>query len=129
MKKNILIISIGCLVVFMLTGTSFAQNYNRKEKRITVVNGKKQIIKGAVRDTDEIAYSFKARAGQRLTVRVVGRDADFKLNILHSFDFEPLAEDTKFWSGRLPANVDGKLEIVVHSNYKVADYQLEILLK
>jgi hypothetical protein len=127
MKKNLLfLIGIG-LMTLVLTGAVSAQ-YNQTEKRINVVSGKKLIIKGAVRDTDEISYVFMARAGQKLTVKVIGRDADFTIFAIHAFDAEQIAEDTQLWSKTLPDLVDGKCSITVHSNYKVADYRLEILL-
>ena len=130
MKKSFLILFAICALTIFLTNAVSAQSYNRiAEKKITLTKGKKLVIKGEIRDSDEISYQFKARAGQKLTVKVIGRDADFVLYALHSFDVEPIVEDTQFWSGTLPNNVDGKCEIVVHSNYKVADYRLEITLK
>jgi hypothetical protein len=126
MKKGLFIL----VVIFLLmTGVVSAQSYNRiAEKKINPVKGKKLIIKGEIRDSDEISYQFKARKGQKITIKIIGRDADFVLYALHSFDVEPIAEDTHSWSGTLPDFVDGKCEIVVHSNYKVADYRLEILI-
>ena len=127
MKKNLLVLLAICLLTTVAVS---AQSYNRiKEKKITLVSGKKLVLNGEVRDSDEISYQFKARAGQKLTVKVIGRDADFVLYALHSFDVEAIAEDKQFWSSKLPNLVDGKCEIVVHSNYKVASYRLEITLK
>lgn len=130
MKKNVLILFAICLLTLLMSNAVSAQSYNRiAEKKITLTKGKKLIIKGEIRDSDEISYQFKARAGQKLTIKVIGRDADFVLYALHAFDVEPIAEDTQSWSGTLPNNVDGKCEIVIHSNYKIADYRLEITLK
>ncbi len=130
MKKNILILFAICVLTLLMSNAISAQSYNRiAEKKITLTKGKKLIIKGEIRDSDEISYQFKARAGQKLTIKIIGRDADFVLYALHSFDVETIAEDTQSWSGILPDFVDGKCEIVVHSNYKVASYRLEITLK
>lgn len=130
MKRNFLILFAICLLTLWMTNAVSAQSYNRiAEKKITLTKGKKLIIKGEIRDSDEIAYQFKARAGQRLTVKVIGRDADFSIYAVHSFDAEIIAQDTQTFSGKLPDFIDGKCEIVVHSNYKVADYRLEITLK
>ena len=130
MKRNVLILFAICVLTLLMSNAVSAQSYNRiAEKKITLTKGKKLVIKGEIRDSDEISYQFKARAGQKLTVKIFGKDADFVLYALHSFDVEAIAGDTKFWSGTLPKKVDGKCEIVVHSNYKVADYRLEITLK
>lgn len=87
------------------------------------------VLKGAVRDGDEVVYRFRARAGQRVTVKVIGRDADFSVHLNYGLDVGTVAEDTKSWSGTMPAEFNGHCEIGVHSTYKVADYRLEILLK
>jgi hypothetical protein len=107
-----------------------AQTYNRvSEKSVKPVKGKKLVLKGAVRDGDEVLYRFKARAGQTVTVKIIGRDADFSVYLNHGLDVEPVAQETKSWSGKMPPEFDGHCEIGVHSTYKVADYRLEILWK
>lgn len=128
MKRNFLILSIICLLTLLVSSTVSAQTYNTIEKKITLVKGKKKIIKSEVRDSDEIRYEFKAGSGTSLTVKVIGKDADFSLWVVSSFDTYTLAEDKKSWSGKLVPN-ETKYAIVVHSNYKVADFQLEITLK
>ena len=130
MKKNFLIFFAVCLWALLMTDTVSAQTYNRiSEKRITPVRGKKLVLRGEVRDSDEVAYRFKARAGRTLTVRIIGRDADFSVYFIYGRDAQLIAENTKKWSGKLPSGFNGNCEIVVHSNYKVARYRLEILLK
>ena len=130
MKKNVLILFTICVLTFLMSNAVSAQSYNRiTEKKITLVKGKTLIIKGEIRDSDEIAYQFKARAGQRLTVKVIGRDADCSVYAIYEFDAETLSEDTQSFSGILPDHDFKRLEIVVHSNYKVADYKLQITLK
>ena len=112
-----------------MTGEVSAQSYNRvSEKNVKLVRGKKLILRGSVRDGDEIVYRFRARAGQRITVKVTGRDADFSVYLNHGLDVEPVAQDTKSWSGTMPREFDGHCEIGVHSTYKVAAYRLEVLL-
>ena len=113
-----------------MTDQVSAQSYNRvSEKNIKLVRGKKMVLKGAVRDGDEVVYRFRARAGQRVTVKMIGRDADFSVYLNYGLDVGPVAQDTKSWSGTMPAEFNGHCEIGVHSTYKVADYRLEILLK
>lgn len=129
MKKKFLILLAVCLLAVLLTHETSAQSDNRVNKKITPVKGKTLVLKGAVRDGDEVVYRFKARAGQRVTVKIIGRDADFSVYLNYGLDAELLAQETKSWSGKMPAEFNGNCEIAVHSNYKVADYRLEILLK
>ena len=114
----------------MMTNEVSAQSYKRvSEKTIKVVRGKKLVLTGAVRDGDEVVYRFRARAGQRVAVKVSGRDADFSVYFNYGLDVEPVANEIKSWSGTMPPEFNGHCEIGVHSTYKVADYRLEILLK
>lgn len=130
MRKTFLILFSICLLTWLTTGEISAQSYNRvSEKTVKLVRGKKLVLTGAVRDGDEAIYRFRARAGQRVTVKVIGRDADFSVYLNHGLDVEPVANDTKSWSGTMPPEFDGHCEIGVHSTYKVANYRLEISLK
>ena len=113
-----------------MTDQVLAQSYNRvSEKNIKVVKGKKLVVTGAVRDGDEVVYRFRARAGQRVTVKIIGRDSDFSVYLNYGLDVESVAQDTKSWSGTMPREFNGHCEVGVHSTYKVADYRLEISLK
>lgn len=130
MKKRFSILFVLCLSAWLMTAEVSAQTYNRvAEKNLKVVKGKKLVLKGAVRDGDEVLYRFRARAGQRVTVRVLGRDADFSVHLNYGLDVEPVAQDTKSWSGKMPPEFNGHCEIGVHSTYKLADYRLEISLE
>jgi len=130
MRKTLSILFAICLSACLLTGVVSAQTYNRvSEKSVRVVRGKKLILSGAVRDGDEVLYRFRARAGQKVTIKVIGRDADFTVYLNHGLDVEPVANDTKSWSGTMPPEFDGHCEIGVHSTYKVANYRLEILMR
>jgi hypothetical protein len=130
MRKRFLIVFAICLSVSLMTDELSAQSYNRvSEKNIKVVRGKKLVLTGAVRDGDEVLYRFRARAGQRVTVKIIGRDSDFSVYLNHGLDVEPVANDTKSWSGIMPREFNGHCEIGVHSTYKVADYRLEISLR
>ena len=130
MRKTLLIVFAILMTAWLLTANVSAQTYNRvSEKNIKVVKGKKLVVTGAVRDGDEVVYRFRARAGQRVTVKIIGRDSDFSVYLNHGLDLEPVANDTKSWSGIMPREFNGHCEIGVHSTYKVADYRLEILLR
>jgi hypothetical protein len=113
----------------MARGVS-AQSYNRvSEKNIKVVKGKKSVLQGAVRDGDEVLYRFRARAGNKITIRVIGRDADFSVYLNYGLDVETVAQETKSWSGKMPAEFNGHCEVGLHSTYKLANYRLEISLQ
>lgn len=130
MKKRFLVLIVICLAAWLMTVEVCAQTYNRiAERNVRPVKGKKLILKGTVRDGDEVLYRFKARAGQRVTIRVIGRDADFSVHLNHGLDLEMVAQDTKSWSGTMPPEFSGDCEIGVHSTYKLADYRLEILVR
>ncbi|MCA1577455.1 MAG: hypothetical protein LC794_08860 [Acidobacteria bacterium] len=119
-----------CLLACLRTDGVLAQSYNRvSEKNIKVVRGKKLVLTGAVRDGDEVVYRFRARAGQKVTVNIIGRDSDFSVYLNYGLDVEPVAQETKSWSGTMPREFNGHCEIGVHSTYKVADYRLEVLVK
>jgi hypothetical protein len=123
MTKTFLILFTICLSAWLIAEQVSAQSYNRdSEKEVRVVRGKKLVLTGSVRDGDEVLYRFRARAGQRVIVKVNGRDADFTV------DVEPVAQETKSWSGTMPREFDGHCEIGVHSTYKLASYRLEILM-
>jgi hypothetical protein len=129
MKRPFLIFIVIWLTWLMSHEVS-AQSYNRvSEKNIKVARGKKLVLTGAVRDGDEVVYRFRASAGQKVTIKIIGRDADFSVSLNYGLDVETVANDTKSWSGTMPREFDGHCEIGVHSTYKVADYRLEILLK
>ena len=131
MRKPFLILfAIICLSASLMTSEVLAQTYNRvSEKNVKLVRGKKVVLTGAVRDGDEVLYRLRARAGQKVIVKVIGRDSDFTVYLNHGLDVEPVAQDTKSWSGTMPPEFNGHCEIGVHSTYKVANYRLEISLK
>lgn len=129
MRKTVLLLFAIGLSAWSMSHEVLAQSYNRvSEKNIRVVKGKKLVVTGAVRDGDEVVYRFRARAGQKVTVKIVGRDADFSVSLNHGLDVETVANETKSWSGTMPPEFNGHCEIGVHSTYKVANYRLEISL-
>ena len=130
MRRTLLSLVAICLSAWLVTAEVTAQSYNRvSEKTVRLVRGKKVVLSGAVRDGDEVLYRFKARAGQKITVNIIGRDADFSVSLNHGLDVESVIQETKSWSGTMPPEFDGHCEIGVHSTYKVANYRLEVSLK
>src|ERR687892_10921 len=104
MKKRLLVLVAVCLSTWLMADEVSAQSYNRtSEKNVKLVKGKKLVLKGAVRDGDEVLYRFRARAAQTITVRIIGRDADFSVFLNHGLDADLIAQDKKSWSGKMPA--------------------------
>lgn len=115
----------GILILSLLTANLAAA----QDKNIKVFKGRKLIIKGEVSDQKDRTYFFKAKKGQTLTVKLIGRDAVFVLAAQHSFDSENFTEETRIWSGKLPNADSGEYAIRLSSYHKVASFTLEITLK
>jgi len=106
-----------------------AGTYNRvSEKEVKLVRGA-VVVQGKVRDGDEVLYRFKARAGQDVNLKIVGRDADFSVSLNYGMDVQEVAKDVKTWTGKMPPEFNGDCEVAIHSTYKVAAYSLDIAVK
>lgn len=124
MKKEMMRICLMLLMCLVFSGAAHGQ-----AKMIRLVKGQKVVLKGNVRDGDEKRYIFAAKEGQRLTVKVLGRDAYFSLygGAVYS---EKFADEIQSWSGRLPeGDEDNQYALILTSTYKVASYRLEITLR
>lgn len=120
---------LGAAVVSLLAVTfSFAQNAPL-EKRIKLVKGQKLVLKGDVYEGDDLYYKFKARSGQTLTVKLISRDAELRVNTNDGIEIYPISKLTRSWSGKLPYDNTNEYSILLTSNYKSASYRLEITLK
>ena len=124
MKKKLAIL-FGIVVLGLLLTNSIAA----QDKHIKVIKGRKLILKGEVSDQKDRTYFFKAKKGQSFTIKLIGRDAVFILAAQHNFDSEEFSEETRIWSGKLPRADSGEYAIRLSSNYKVASFTLEIMLK
>ncbi len=124
MKKKLFILFGIAVFVLFLTDSATAQ-----DKHIKVVKGKKLVLKGEVSDQKDRSYFFKAKKGQSITIKVIGRDAVFTFFAQHNFDAETIVEETKLWSGKLPNADSGEYAIRLISYHKVASFRLEITLK
>lgn len=123
MKVKITIIFAAVATFLLLADAAAGQ-----AKMIRLVKGKKTVVTGNVRDGDEKHYLFNAKEGQRITVRVIGRDAVFSL-FGGAVWSEKFVDEKQFWTGRLPAGDDDQYAMVLTSFYKVAGYRLEITLR
>ena len=127
MKKKLLTLSGIIVMALLMTNFVSAQNAPL-EKRIKLLKGQKLVLKGDVYEGDDFYYNFKARKGQTLTVKLIGRDADFTVNT-NDGEIYPISKATKSWSGKLPYDNTNEYSIKLTSNYKSASYTLEILLR
>ena len=124
MKKKLFILFGIVVFSLLLTNSATAQ-----DKNIKVVKGKKLVLKSEVSDQKDRSYFFKAKKGQTITIKLIGRDAVFMLFAQHNFDAEEFSGETKFWSGKLPRADSGEYAIRLSSYHKVASFTLEITLK
>lgn len=127
MKLKLITLS-GVIGFCLLIATAVSAQSAPLEKRIKLVTGHKLVFKGEVYEGDDLSYNFRARRGQTLTVRLVGRDAVFTINT-NDIDVAPFTGQTKFWSGKLPGDNTNEYSISLTSNYKSASYRLEITLR
>jgi len=113
--------------------TSTAQERRQVIKQLRFTRGSiSQTLKGQVRpEGNRYLYFFKARKGQRLTVRLVSQDNNAVCDV-HShgtFDANPVVEQTVDWTGKLPEADAGQYSIEVHSTGGLARYVLEVTIR
>ncbi len=128
MKKKF-IVSIGIMVLALMSANFVVAQSAPLEKRIKLVTGQKLVLKGDVYEGDDFYYNFKARKGQTLTVKLISRDADFTVNTNDGTEVSAISKVTKSWSGKLPYDNTNQYSIMLTSNYKSASYRLEIMLR
>lgn len=102
-------------------------------KRLRFTRGSSsKTVKGQVSpEGNRYLYFFKARKGQRLTVRLVSDDGNAVCDVMShgQFDANPVVEETADWTGRLPEADAGEYSIEVRSTGGLAKYVLEITIK
>jgi hypothetical protein len=127
MRKKLFAL-FGIAVLCLVTTEFVSAQDSPREKQIKLVKGRKLVLKGEVYEGDDFYYTFKAREGQILTVKLIGRDADFTITS-NDIEVYPFTKTTKFWSGKLIGNNTNEYSIRLASNYKSASYKLDVLLK
>ncbi len=94
--------------------------------------GSSKVVKGQVREGGKrYLYFFKARAGQRLTLRLVSDEGNAVADVMShgQFDANPVVENTADWTGRLPEADINEYSIEVRSTGGLARYVLEVIIK
>ena len=102
-------------------------------KRLRFARGSSsKVVKGQVSpEGDRYLYFFRARKGQRLTVRLVSDDGNAVCDVMGhgKFDANPVVENAVDWAGRLPEADAGEYSVEVRSTGGLARYVLEIVIK
>ena len=119
------------LLLLLAAVPASAQEQVIKRLRFTRGSSSKT-VKGQVSpEGNRYLYFFKARKGQRLTVRLVSDDGNAVCDVMShgQFDANPVVEETVDWTGRLPEADAGEYSIEVRSTGGLAKYVLEITIK
>lgn len=102
-------------------------------KRLRFARGSTSaVVKGQVRpEGNRYLYFFRARKGQRLTVRLVSDGGNAVCDVMShgTFDANPVVEGAVDWTGRLPEADAGEYSIEVRSTGGLAKYVLEVTIK
>lgn len=102
-------------------------------KRLRFARGSSsKVVKGQVSpEGNRYLYFFKARRGQRLTVRLISDDGNAVCDVMGhgQFDANPVVEETVDWTGRLPEADAGEYSIEVRSTGGLARYVLEVTIR
>ena len=120
-------------LALLLLGAVPASGQKQVIKRLRFARASSsQIVKGRVRQGgDRYLYFFKARKGQRLTVRLVSDDGNAVCDVFShgTFDANPVVEGAVDWTGRLPEADAGEYSVEVRSTGGLARYVLEVVIR
>jgi hypothetical protein len=123
MNKKLIV--LGMIISALLTTNLVSA---QRAKPIQLKIGKNIFVKGSVYEGNQADYVFIARKGQRLKVRLLGRDGEFDLHVIHGSDFdEALCEEADECTKTLPST--GKYVISVRSVRELCEFALQILIK
>ena len=128
MNKTILFLLI---LIGLASVSVFAQdNEEIVEKRIKVVKNRQFTIKDEVYEGTEFDYSFKIPSAKFFSIKIISKDADFKLAVADEIEVYPFTKWIKTYNGKPYDKLNTKLWIVkVRSNYKSAAFKLTILVR
>jgi hypothetical protein len=132
LKTSVRVLAL-CAALLAAGGAPAASAQEQVIKRLRFARGESsKTVKGSVSpEGDRYLYFFKARRGQRLTVRLVSDDGNAVCDVMShgQFDANPVVEGTTDWAGRLPAADAGEYSIEVRSTGGLARYTLEITIR
>lgn len=132
LKSSVRVLALCAALVALGAGPA-ASAQEQVIKRLRFTRGSSsQILKGQVRQGgNRYLYFFKARKGQRLTVRLVSDDGNAVCDVMShgQFDANPVAEDAVDWTGRLPEADAGEYSVEVRSTGGLAKYVLEVTIR
>lgn len=132
--KNKLTISFVLTVLFLLTANMVSAQKPPYYKWVKLVDGHKTVFQGRVYEDYGYNYQFNAKAGQTLTVKLIGRNVTFTVN---AYDMEPneFTPEGTSWSGKLIRNHTGQYAIALKMQSESliyphsSNYRLEVTLK
>lgn len=132
LKTSVRVLAL-CAALVALGAAPAASAQEQVIKRLRFARGESsKTVKGSVSpEGDRYLYFFKARKGQRLTVRLVSDDGNAVCDVMShgQFDANPVVEGTADWAGRLPAADAGEYSIEVRSTGGLARYTLQITIR
>jgi hypothetical protein len=124
---------LAVCVALAALGVAPASAQEQVIKRLRFARGEtSKTVKGSVSpEGDRYLYFFRARKGQRLTVRLVSEDGNAVCDVMGhgQFDANPVVEETTDWTGRLPAADAGEYSIEVRSTGGLARYTLVVTIR
>ena len=132
MRKSFSRAAVVALALLVLAAVpASAQEQVIKRLRFTRGSNSKTVRGRVSPEGNRYLYFFRARKGQRLTVRLVSDDGNAVCDLMShgQFDANPVVEGVADWTGRLPEADAGEYSIEVRSTGGLARYTLEITIK
>ena len=125
MKKKLLVLFAALVLCPFITIPVSAQ-----DKNIRLVKGKQLVLKGKSDGPAEHSYFFRAKKGQNITIRLIGKNVIFVLYARRDSDPEMISDEVTYWTDKLPWADAGEYEIRVNVYHvEVKNYTLKITLK
>lgn len=131
MKQIIKPIFLATLWLLLFSATRTPAQVNQSNYRLQFAKGKTSVAQSrSIKKYDIHDIFFRARKGQRVTVKIFSLNGGTHFNIgaMHEFDVEPIQDNTTEYSGRLPFAGKGEYVIRVETD-KATKYTLTVSIK
>lgn len=130
MKKMTLTFILSVFLMSMAVVTTPAQDEKIIEKPIKVVKNRQLVIKDRVYEGTEYDYTFKMPTAKSFSIKIISKDADFKLAVGDEIEIYPFTKWIKSYNGKAYDKLNPEIWVIkVRSNYKAASFRLVILAK
>jgi hypothetical protein len=130
-RKGIIIQSLAAtLVLLSLLAGATAQKGRSIVRRVNFPQGRTTtVLRGTVRRGLSHDYLLRARAGQTMTLHLATEARGMSLTILKP-DGESWIDDTKDWSGELPATGTYRINVLPDTTTeRPTTYALEVMIR